>query len=133
MSNPYPPHPSQYNAPPRPMSATEERHLGALAHGVPLVAMVLSAGVLGFVASLVIYVMFKDRGPFVRQQAANSLNVQIVTALMLLASVVLMVVLVGFITYPLALVFAFVVHLIGTIKAHNGEWWNPPFTPRFVK
>ena len=116
-----------------PISASQERTLGAVAHGVPLIAMVLSAGLLGFVGSLVIYLMYKDRGPFVRAHAANSLNVQIITGIILLISLPLMLVLIGFLTYPLALVFAFVLHLIGAIKANNGEWWNPPMTPRFVK
>ena len=122
-------HPVQQPA----ISPGQERTLGAIAHGVPLIAMVLSAGLLGFVGSLVIYLMYKDRGPFVRAHAANSLNVQIITGIILLVSLPLMLVLVGFVTYPLALVFAFVLHLLGAIKANNGEWWNPPLTPRFVR
>ena len=124
--------PSPYAQPQRPISPSQERTLGAIAHGVPLIAMVLSAGLLGFVGSLVIYLMYKDRGPFVRAHAANSLNVQIITGIILLISLPLMLVLIGFVTYPLALVFAFVLHVLGAIKANNGEWWNPPMTPRFV-
>ena len=39
-----------------------------VAHVVPLAATVLSAGTLGFVGSLVVFLLYKDRGPFVRQQ-----------------------------------------------------------------
>ena len=95
--------------------------------------MVLSAGFLGFVGSLVIYLMYKDRGPFVRQHAANSLNIQIITGIILLVSLPLMLVLVGFLTFGLALVWAFVLHVIGAVKAHSGEWWDPPLTPRWVR
>lgn len=116
-----------------PLAPSDEKTFGALAHGVPLAAMVLSAGLLGFVGSLVIYLMYKDRGPFVRAHAANSLNVQIVTGIVLLVSIPLMLVLVGFATYGLALLFAFVVHIVGTVKAMSGERWDPPFTPRFVR
>lgn len=123
----------QYAAPQTPISPSQERTLGALAHAVPLVAMVLSAGLLGFVGSLVIYLMYKDRGPFVRAHAANSVNVQVVTGIVLLLSFPLMLLLVGFVTYPLALVFAFVMHVVGALKAHRGEWWDPPMTPGFVK
>ena len=115
------------------ITPSQERTLGAIAHGVPLVAMVISAGLLGFVGSLVIYLMYKDRGPFVRAHAANSLNVQIITGIVLLISIPLMLLLIGFVTFGLALVFAFVLHLLGAMKAYNGEWWNPPMTPRFVK
>ena len=125
--------PRPYGAPRQTVSPEQERTLGALAHGIPLVAMVVSAGTLGFVASLVLYLMYKDRGPFVRAHAANSLNVQIVTGIVLLVSIPLMLLLVGFVTFAAALVVAFVLHLMGAIKANSGEWWNPPLTPRFVR
>lgn len=110
-----------------------ERNLGTLAHAIPLAAMLLSAGVLGFVASLVVFVLYKDRGPFVRAHAANSLNVQITTGILLLVSVVLMFVLIGFVTYPIVVVWAGVLHALGLLKAHRGAWWKPPLTPRFVR
>ncbi|MBA3780272.1 DUF4870 domain-containing protein [Nocardioides sp. InS609-2] len=122
-----------YATAPASVSPGEERTLGAVAHAVPLVAMVVSAGLLGFVGSLVIYLLYKDRGPFVRAHAANSLNVQIITGIVLLISIPLMFVLIGFVTYGVALVVAFVLHLLGALKAHRGEWWNPPMTPRFVR
>ena len=87
--------------------------------------MVLSAGTLGFVGSLVIYLMYKDKGPFVRAHAANSLNIQIITGIILLISIPLMLVLIGFVTFGLALVFAFVLHLIGAIKAQQRRVVEP--------
>jgi len=132
MNQPYP-HESDVYAQPAPsVSPQQERTMGAVAHGVPLAAMILSAGLLGFVGSLVIYFIYRDKGPFVRAHAANSLNVQIMTGIVLLISIPLMLVLVGFVTYGLALVVAFVLHVIGVVKANNGVWWNPPLTPRFV-
>ena len=124
---------SQYSQAPASVSPEQERNLGALAHGVPLVAMVLSAGTLGFVGSLVIYLLYKDRGPFVRAHAANSLNVQIMTGIVLLLSFPLMLVLIGVATYGLALLVALVLHVVGTVKAYQGQWWSPPLTPRFVR
>ncbi len=124
-----------YYASPQPqtLSPTEERSWGMIAHLIPIGAMVLSAGLLGFLGSLVVYLIYKDRGPFVRRNAANSLNVQIMTGIILLVSIPLMLVLVGFVTYAVACVFAVVLHVIGAIKANKGEWWDPPFTPAFVK
>lgn len=115
------------------LAPEQQRQWGMFAHLVPLIAMVLSAGLLGFVGSLIIYVMYKDRGDFVRSHAANSLNVQIMTGIVLLVSFPLMLILVGFATYALALVFAFVLHVLGAIRANNGELWDPPLTPKFVK
>jgi uncharacterized Tic20 family protein len=120
-------------APPAPMSAQDERTWGMLSHVIPLGAMVASAGTLGFVGSLVVYLVYKDRGPFVRAHAANSLNIQLTTLIALIVSIPLMFVLVGFLTFGAALVAALVLHVMGAIKATNGEWWNPPLTIRFVK
>ena len=39
--------------------------------------MVSQRGLLGFVGSLVVYLLYKERGDFVRRHAANSLNIQI--------------------------------------------------------
>ena len=114
------------------ITPSEERTMGTLAHGIPLVAMVVSAGTLGFVASLILYLVYKDRGPFVRENAVNSLNIQITTGIVLLLSIPLMFVLVGFLTFAAALVVAFVLHLIGALKANRGEWWRPPATLRLV-
>ncbi len=125
QSTPYPASPS--------VPVTDERNVGMLAHLVPLGAMVLSAGTLGFVGSLVIYVLYKDRGPFARQHAANSLNVQLTMLIVLIVSVPLMLVLVGFLTFALAFVVAFVLHVVGAVKASSGQWWNPPMTIRFVR
>jgi hypothetical protein len=115
------------------MTPDQERNWATLAHVIPLVAMVISAGTLGFVGSLVIYLLYKDRGPFVRQHAANSLNIQIITGIVLLVSFPLMLVLVGFFTYFAALAFAFIVHIIAAMKANQGEWYRPPLTPDWVK
>jgi len=120
-------------APPNPMSPTEERTTGVLAHGVALGATVLSGGLLGFVAALVMYLIYRDRGPFVRAHTANALNIQIIAGIVMLISLPLMIVLVGFLTFGLAWLFAVILHIIGMVKSNNGEWWTPPMTPQFVK
>ncbi|MEO6019093.1 MAG: DUF4870 domain-containing protein [Knoellia sp.] len=127
----YPGQPAAYGQ--QVLDPAQQRQWGMLSHLVPLIAMVLSAGLLGFVGSLVIYVMYKDRGDFVRQHAANSLNIQIITGIVLLISFPLMLILVGFATYFIALAFAFVLHILGALRANEGKQWTPPMTPRFVK
>lgn len=133
------PEPGQnpYAAPQPPTQAgitpAEERNWSVISHVVALAAMVFSAGFLGFVGSLVVYLLYKDRGPFVRQNAANSLNIQITEFIVMVISIPLMFVLVGFLTFGLAFVVAAVLHIICAVKANNGEWYTPPLTPRFVR
>jgi uncharacterized protein len=121
-----------HGAPSGAVSPAEERTMGMLAHAIPLVAMVVSVGTLGFIASLVLYFVYKDKGPFVRENAANSLNIQITMGIVMLVSLPLMLVLVGFVTFLAAIVVAFVLHLVGAMKANRGEWWKPPVTLNLV-
>ena len=139
MSQPDPYAPHQ----PALMSPEQERTWGAISHAGAVVAMICSAGFLGFLASIAVYVVHKDRGPFVRAHAANSINVQISMFIWLVVATVLYVVLgivtlgIGFLVFLpvflVPLVVAGILHVIGAVKAYNGEWWNPPMTPQFVK
>ncbi|HMM96895.1 DUF4870 domain-containing protein [Phycicoccus sp.] len=124
-----------YPAPaaPTPISPQEEKQWAMLSHVIGAVAMVVTSGVLGFVGSLIIYLLYKDRGPFVRAHSANSLNIQITTAIGVVISFVLMLVLVGFVTIFVVGIWALVMHIIGAVKANNGEWWDPPLVPKFVR
>jgi uncharacterized Tic20 family protein len=132
-----------YRAMPATMSPDQERTWGAISHAGAVVAMIVSAGFLGFLASIAVYVVHKDRGPFVRSHAANSINVQISMFIWLVVATVLYVILgivtlgIGFVVFLpvflVPLVVAGILHVIGAVKAYNGEWWNPPFTPSFVK
>jgi uncharacterized Tic20 family protein len=116
------------------ISPGEERTWGMLGHVCAIAAMVFSAGLLGFLGSLAIFVLFKDRGPFVRAHAANSLNVQITMLIWLIISIPLILALgLGLLTLFAAPIVAFVLHVVGAVKAYQGEWWNPPLTPRFVR
>ena len=130
---PPPPGAPGYALAPAPMKPTDERTAGMAAHAGTLAATVLSSGFLGFVCALVMYLVFRDRGPFVRAHAANALNIQIIAGIVMLISFPLMFVLVGFLTFGAAVVWAIVMHIIGAVKANNGEWWTPPMTPSFIK
>jgi hypothetical protein len=124
-------------APPNQMSPADERTWGTIAHGGTLAATILSGGTLGFVCALVIYLIYKDRGPFVHHHAANALNVQIFGAILVISGIILTVTIIGaIIGIPLIIVgslYILIVHIIGAIKANNGEWFDPPMTPHFVK
>jgi uncharacterized Tic20 family protein len=125
------------------MSPQDERTWGAISHGGAVVAMICSAGFLGFLASLAVYVVHKDRGPFVRAHAANSINIQISMFIWLVVAGIAYVILglvtlgIGFVVFlpvfAVPFVVAGILHVIGAVKAYNGEWWTPPLTPQFVK
>ena len=125
--------PTPYQAPGQVSAySAEERNLGTIAHITPLVLMIVSGGLAGFLGSLVVYLYAKDRGDFARRYAASALNVQIIVCIAAAISYVLMLVLIGFLTLPLVILFGLVVHVIGAVKANKGELYEPPFTPKFV-
>jgi uncharacterized Tic20 family protein len=137
------PQAAAYRATPTTMSPEDERTWGAISHAGAVVAMICSAGFLGFLASIAVYVIHKDRGPFVRAHAANSINIQISMFVWLVVVSVLYVILgivtlgIGFFVFlpvfAVPFVIAGVLHVIGAVKAYNGEWWNPPMTPQLVR
>ena len=124
------PPPTDYQ--PHPTMSSEDRNLGTIAHITPLVLMLASGGLAGFLGSLVVYLYAKDRGPVARQYAATALNVQIMVAIASAASYVLMFVLVGFLTLPIVLIVGIIAHVLGALKANKGERFEPPLTPKFV-
>ncbi len=56
------------------LPVSEERTWAILAHISGFVAMLISAGGLGFVGPLAIWAAYKDRSPYVREAAARSFN-----------------------------------------------------------
>jgi uncharacterized Tic20 family protein len=114
------------------MSADQERTWATVSHAVAGAAMILSAGTLGFVAALVIYLVYKDKGPFVRQHAADAVNIQLNALLWFIVGGILVLILVGFAVLAVVPIVATVLHVIGAIKAYNGEVHWSPLTIRFV-
>ena len=119
------------------LDPAQQRQWGMFSHLIGVGAMVFSAGLLGFVGTLAVYLLYRDRGDFVRRHTANSVNVQITMGVLTIVGIIFCVTVIGLIIgIPLIIAawgWAFVVHIIGAIKANNGEIWDPPFTPRFVK
>jgi hypothetical protein len=72
-----------------PLSPQEEKGWSLAAHLLVLVG--------GFVAPLIIWLVFKGRGPFLEHHAKESLNFQITVMIAMFVAVILMFLLVGFV------------------------------------
>ncbi len=64
----------------QPLTASEDRQFATLAH---------FGGILGFLPSLVIYLIFKDRGPFTAQESKEALNFTLPPTVVALAALLL--------------------------------------------
>ncbi|MFP4632966.1 MAG: DUF4870 domain-containing protein, partial [Halobacteriales archaeon] len=82
------------------------------------------------VGALVVYLVAEDE--FTRRNAAHALNWQLTYFVYLLVSVLLMVVLVGFLLFALLGLLNLVFCVVAAVKAADGEAWSYPFTVNFV-
>jgi uncharacterized Tic20 family protein len=106
------------------MSPDEQRLWATLGH--------LSGLVFQIVGVLVLYLVTKDRGPYIRSQAAEALNFWITVYLAGLVSFALIFVLVGFLLLAALGVAAIVLPIIAAIAANRGEDYRYPATLRLV-
>jgi uncharacterized protein len=121
------------------LSPSHQRMWAMLAHLSGLAGAVIG---LTFVGPLVIYLLFKDRGAFVRDQAAEALNFQILVNIVLVVSIPVFVqfavVTLGIgvlLIVPVLLAIAIgsiVLMILGAVTANNGELFRYAVNWRLV-
>jgi len=122
-----PPPAPAYGAPAvgAPLSDADQRLWAMLSH--------IGAIVLGFIAPLVIWLIYKGRGQFVEEQAKESLNFQILVAIAYVIGTVTSVIGIGFIIIPVVWVAALVFEIIAGLAANKGEAYRYPLNWRLIK
>ncbi|UZN01801.1 DUF4870 domain-containing protein [Cellulomonas sp. S1-8] len=123
-----PPAPPGWAAPPPPpLRPEDERTWAILGHLLPLLGV-------GFLAPLVVWLVFRGRGPFLEHHAKESLNFQITLLIAGIAGAVLTAVTFGLASPVLiALGVAWVVlAILAAVAASRWEWYRYPATLRLV-
>lgn len=87
----------------------------------------------GWIGPLVMYLIAKDDQPFFKYHATEALNFSLTVLIAYLVSFVLMFVLIGFILFPVVWIGALVLHIMATMAANRGEWYQYPVCIRFIK
>src|ERR1035437_2236674 len=125
---PPPPPPSQpqgYTQPtPAVVTPSEARMWALLAN--------LSGFLFYFIGPLVVYLIYKDRDPFIRRHAAQALNFQIIVAIGYVISGVLIFIFVGFLTGLAIFVCWIIFPIMAAIAANKGESYDYPLIPQMV-
>ena len=122
---PPPPPPGQSQLPPE-----QERLWAMLAHLLSFVAAYLF---LGFVAPLIVLLVFGPRSAYVRAHAVESLNFNLSWLLYGIVAVILIIIGIG-ILILIALGLAYLVLVvIASVRANNGEFFRYPLTIRFIR
>ncbi|GAB4070437.1 DUF4870 domain-containing protein [Angustibacter speluncae] len=105
--------------------------MAVLAHLSAPIAAVVSVGWLSVVGPLIVWAIYKDRDPVVRQAAAGAFNFNVSFWLLYLVSWILIITVIGAVIGLPLLIIGFVVaavcHVLGAVKASRGEPYTYPF------
>lgn len=110
--------------PAAPLTEAEDRQWASFAH---------LGGILGFLPSLIIWLVFKDRGSFTNNEAKEALNFQITLAAAYIVGSILSVIVVGFLITIAAAIASIVLSVIAFTKAKDGISYRYPFAIRLIK
>lgn len=102
----------------------DERNLAMLAHLLGIFS--------GFVGALVLWLVKRDQNGFVAEQAKEALNFQITVAIAMVASVMLKLLLIGFLLVPIVFIVNFVFCILAAISASKGTAYRYPFALRLI-
>ena len=108
----------------------DDRTIAVLTHLSGLVSALISVGWLGFVGPLVVWLVYKDRNPFLRATSAGSFNFNLsmwllnVAAWVCLFTVILIPV--AIVLWAVAAVLLIVCHVLAVLRANRGEVYRYP-------
>ena len=116
-----------------PLTTAEDNQWASFAH---------LGGILSFLPSLIIWLVFKDRGAFTNQEAKEALNFQITLAIVSVAIVILSTIL-AIVTFGIGSLLSgltwlvwlagVIFSIIGFTKAKDGVAYRYPFAIRLIK
>ncbi|GAB3447468.1 DUF4870 domain-containing protein [Phycicoccus ginsengisoli] len=114
----------------------EERTVAILAHLSALIAAVVSAGWLSIIGPLIVWAIYKDRSPLARQAAAGAFNFNLAIWAAFIVGWIcfftIVLIPVAIIIWLVAAVAGLVCHILGAVRANNGETYNYPFQIRVL-
>ncbi|MCB9350556.1 MAG: DUF4870 domain-containing protein [Lewinellaceae bacterium] len=85
------------------------------------------------ITPLVIWLVFKDRSSYVDYHGKEALNFQITATLAMIASGILILLIIGIFLLIGVVLLALVFSIVAATKANNGEYYEYPFTIRFIR
>lgn len=107
-----------------PLSQEQDVQWGSFAH---------LGGILGILPSLIIWLVFKDRGRFTDTEAKEALNFQITLIFAYIISSILVIVFIGAILIWAVWIVGVVFSIIAFLRAKDGNHYRYPFAVRLIK
>ena len=113
------------------LQTSDERQMGLFLHISQLLNLFVPFG--GYIAPIAIWQIKKEEMPALDVHGKMAVNWMFSEFIYLMVSVLLMLILVGFLTFFVVLALGLIFPIIGAIKASNGEHWEYPLTIKFLK
>jgi hypothetical protein len=110
---------------PQPLRPEDERLWSTL--------IALGGIVFGFFAPLVGYLVFRDRGPFVKEHSRTALNFQITILIANVVGAVTTIFVVGFLLLAAASILNIVFSILAAVSANRGRYYRYPLSIDLVK
>jgi uncharacterized Tic20 family protein len=88
--------------------------------------------VLGFVAPLIVMLVYGERSPFVRRHSVESLNFQITLVIAYAIAGILIFVIIGLVLLPIIWIGSIILMIMAGLAANRGEDYRYPLTLRLV-
>jgi len=111
-------------APAAPLTPAEDNQWASFAH---------LGGILGFLPSLIIWLVFKDRGAKTNVEAKEALNFQITILFAYIVGSILSLIFIGVFISLAAWVVSIIFSIIGFMRVNEGGSYRYPFAIRLIK
>lgn len=121
-------------APQDPAGFPQQPHPGVSESDAKMWSLAAHLGgfLLSWVVPLVVYLVYRDRSPFIRQHAAEALNFQVTLFIAYVVSALLIVVLIGMFTFVATAVLSLIFAVMASVAAANGQPYRYPMTLRVI-
>lgn len=120
-----PPPANPYASSPAPMRPEDEKLWAILTHVGGLLFPLL--------APLIIYLVLRDRGPFIRQHSATALNFHLTMAIGSIIAAVTAVFIIGFFLAFAIGILVLALGVMAALAASRGEYYTYPLAITFVR
>ena len=116
---------------PSALQTSEQRQMGMFLHLSQLANVIFFP--IGVILPIVLWQTQKEKMPALDAHGKIVANWMISVTIYAVISVILMIVIIGFLTILAVAVMGILFPIIGAVKANNGELWEYPVTIKFIK
>jgi len=109
----------------QPLSPSDEKLWATLIHVLGIF--------FSFIPALIGYIVFRDRGPLIKEHSTSALNFQLTMLIGLVVGYITMFIIIGFIIVPAVYIVTIIFSIMAAIAANNGQLYKYPLSIQFVK